>query len=89
MNIQTVASNLRNTIKGKEMLLAKWQKAEWKTPEATNMMQSMVNMLELNIDDLVKILADVEQCIPKNIYSDMDPGRDYLDGPMIKMFRDD
>ena len=25
----------------------------------------------------------------KNIYSDMDPGRDYLDGPMIKMFRED
>jgi len=24
-----------------------------------------------------------------NVYSDMDPGRDYLDGPMIKMFRDD
>jgi hypothetical protein len=23
------------------------------------------------------------------IYSDMNPGRDYLDGPMIKMFRDE
>jgi hypothetical protein len=26
---------------------------------------------------------------PKTVYSDMDPGRDYLDGPMIKMFRED
>jgi hypothetical protein len=25
----------------------------------------------------------------KTVYSDMDPGRDYLDGPMIKMFRED
>jgi hypothetical protein len=62
MNIQTVATNLRNTIAGKKMLLAKWQESEWTDPTTKKMMQSMINMLELNIDDLVKILADVEQC---------------------------
>ena len=63
MNIQTVAENLRNTIAGKEMLLAKWRKVELDSPTATNAMNTMINMLELNIDDLVKVLADVEVCV--------------------------
>lgn len=63
MNIQTVAQNLRNTIEGKSLLLAKWRQVELTTPEATNAMDTMIGMLELNIEDLVKILADVEQCI--------------------------
>jgi len=50
--------------------------------------------------ELAKVLADeaTEKALyeklhakfgTKTVYSDMDPGRDYLDGPMIKMFRDD
>jgi hypothetical protein len=62
MNIYTVRDNLKNTIEGKELLLAKWRKVEFKSPEAANAMDTMINMLELNISDLVKILADVETC---------------------------
>ena len=73
MNIQTVANNLKNTIAGKEMLLAEYE----------NQSEKMViaGMLRINIDELKRILQDVEQCIPKSEYS--------LDGPMIKMFRED
>jgi len=50
--------------------------------------------------ELAKVLADEanEKALyeklhakfgKKTVYSDMDPGRDYLDGPMIKMFRED
>jgi hypothetical protein len=41
----------------------------------------MAHMLEVNISELKRILQDVEQCIPQTEYS--------LDGPMIKMFRED
>jgi len=90
MNIQTVAENLRNTITGKEAMLSGIKNPD----DMFNMEARMVaiatrEFLEINIDELKRILQDVEQCIPKNIYNDMDPGRDYLDGPMIKMFRED
>jgi hypothetical protein len=88
MNIQTVATNLRVTIAGKEELLALYKeklevgnyfKQEIRvnqTPEKIT-----IKFLETNIDELKRILQDVEQCIPKSEYS--------LDGPMIKMFRED
>ena len=59
MNIQTVADNLRNTIAGKEMLLAEY--SERKTPEH----YAMCDMLEININELKRILQDVEQCVKK------------------------
>jgi hypothetical protein len=74
MNIQTVATNLRVTITGKEELLADL-KGRRIPPEVS------IHYLEINIDELKRILEDVEQCIPKSEYS--------LDGPMIKMFRED
>jgi hypothetical protein len=74
MNIQTVATNLRVTITGKEELLADL-KGRRIPPEVS------IHYLEINIDELKRILQDVEQCIPKSEYS--------LDGPMIKMFRED
>jgi hypothetical protein len=45
------------------------------------MAYAVVKMLEINIDELKRILQDVEQCIPQSEYS--------LDGPMIIMFRED
>jgi hypothetical protein len=74
MNIQTVATNLRVTIAGKEELLAEL-KGRRIPPEVS------IHYLEININELKRILEDVEQCIPKSEYS--------LDGPMIKMFRED
>ena len=71
MNIQTVATNLRNTIAGKEQMLALYKekleignyfKQEIKvnqTPEKIT-----IKFLETNIDELKRILQDVEQCEP-------------------------
>jgi hypothetical protein len=61
MNIQTVADNLRNTIAGKEMLLETYKNPSVLTK---SIRETMTHMLEINIDELKKILADVEQCIP-------------------------
>jgi hypothetical protein len=72
MSIQTVAENLRVTIAGKEQMLALYKekleignyfKQEIKvnqTPEKIT-----IKFLETNIDELRRILQDVEQCIEK------------------------
>jgi hypothetical protein len=57
MNIQTVAENLKNTIAGKEQLLAEL-KGRRVTPEVS------IHYLEININELQRILQDVEQCRP-------------------------
>jgi hypothetical protein len=82
MNIQTVAENLRKTIAGKEAYLARENENRKSEDAHVRMMAyAVVKMLEVNIDELKRILQDVEQCIPKSECS--------LDGPMIKMFRED
>lgn len=58
MNLQTVANNLRNTIAGKEEMLANL-KGRRIPPEVS------IHYLEINIDELRRILQDVEQCIEK------------------------
>ena len=63
MNIQTVATNLRNTIAGKEELLTKWQEFHPVESLDRSHKATMVGMLELNIDELKRILKDVEQCV--------------------------
>lgn len=64
MNLQTVITNLRNTIAGKEeMLDAVKYVRDMKTGEAR--LETTLYMLELNIAELKRILQDVEQCIPK------------------------
>jgi hypothetical protein len=63
MNIHTVAENLRNTIAGKEKyqeeLAIAAQTAEF--PETTAI-DAMVMMLDVNLEELKRILQDVEQC---------------------------
>jgi hypothetical protein len=56
MNIYTVADNLRNTIKGKEAMLASL-KVKDEVGQYT-----LRYMLDLNIQELKVILFDVEQC---------------------------
>jgi hypothetical protein len=56
MNIQTVANNLRVTIAGKEELLADL-KGRRIPPEVS------IHYLEININELKRILEDVEQCV--------------------------
>ena len=73
MNISTVAENLRNTIAGKEMHLSRLQEcirgldalgdhgASWSRATVT------VEFLAINIDELKRILADVESCVAKDV----------------------
>ena len=75
MNIQTVAENLRNTIAGKEELLAKYNdmlESLSNQPRVVGMIQinndlkiawqATAEYLRVNIDELKRILQDVEQC---------------------------
>jgi hypothetical protein len=60
MNIQTVADNLRKTIAGKEMLLVTYSNPLILTKKER---ETIIHMLTINIDELKRILQDVEQCI--------------------------
>ena len=68
MNISTVADNLRNTIAGKEGYLKaltdsrKAYDSRWEPLKAA-VNESTIKFLEVNIDELKRILQDVEQCI--------------------------
>ena len=66
MNIQTVAQNLRNTIAGKEMLLATYENPGV-NPYPKFVKEAMIQFLETNIDELKRILADVESCVAKDV----------------------
>ncbi len=66
MNIYTVRDNLRNTIAGKEALLEEYKKASLiavlnDTPDRVTI-GAMAGFLSTNIDELKRILQDVEQC---------------------------
>lgn len=65
MNIYTVRDNLRNTIAGKAELLAQWEVAStWKDSDK-KFVNETIQYLKINIDELRRILADVEQCCEK------------------------
>lgn len=68
MDLSTVITNLKNTIAGKEDLLAVFTKPEnydW-LPQPDKTARDAVNaFLKVNIDELKRILQDVEQCVPK------------------------
>ena len=67
MNIQTVATNLRTTIAGKEIQLAQWEAARsWKNADQ-QFVNETVQYLKINIDELKRILQDVEQCIEETV----------------------
>jgi DNA-binding winged helix-turn-helix (wHTH) protein len=64
MNIQTVALNLRNTIAGKEKYLSEVYEQR-KVSNGDDIVSFVTaQMLEFNIDELRRILQDVEQCEP-------------------------
>ena len=65
MNIQTVITNLRNTIAGKEIYLANATKIRDEqdlTPEQDSANYVTIQFLKINIAELKRILQDVEQC---------------------------
>lgn len=66
MNIQTVAQNLRNTIASKEQLLADIEIPMIPSPERMAL-EVTAKFLAININELKLILADVEQCVAKDV----------------------
>ena len=63
MNIYTVRDNLKNTIAGKELYLAREQEKRQSEDAHVRMMAyAVVKMLEININELKVILFDVEKC---------------------------
>ncbi len=80
MNIQTVAQNLRNTIAGKEKHLVSLNgvlAGHHLTPTERTVCGTTAKFLEVNLDELRRILKDVEQCIEKDVYNSWrdDPDR--------------
>jgi hypothetical protein len=69
MNIQTVADNLRNTIAGKEKYRDEVRKmlndhGNYLTVREKELQMQTESFLVVNIDELKRILKDVEQCEP-------------------------
>lgn len=66
MELQTVIQNLRNTIAGKENMLETMESRVSKERTAIDQIAfiATINFLEINIGELKKILADLEQCSP-------------------------
>lgn len=63
MNIQTVIKNLRNTIASKEEMLAEYQEArKLATMREDSALYATVSFLKVNIDELKRILQDLEIC---------------------------
>lgn len=74
MNIETVAQNLRATIAGKERMLAQYQSAlacsyagPTPPPGAEMACIATIQFLEINIDELKRVLGDVESCVEKDV----------------------
>ena len=65
MNIQTVANNLRNTIAGKEYMLQELVGMQANDIAKNIANDATIEFLKINIDELKRILQDVEQCIEK------------------------
>jgi hypothetical protein len=64
MNIQTVAENLRNTIAGKERMMAEMLQKQYTLSQGEARALSVtMEFLEINIDELKRILVDVEVCV--------------------------
>ena len=66
MNIQTVADNLRNTIAGKVKHEVELEYALTLATMGERMaLIATLEYLKVNIDELKRILQDVQQCLPK------------------------
>ena len=87
MNIQTVAQNLRNTIAGKEDLLTVFTKPEnydW-LPQPDKTARDAVNaFLKVNIDELKRILADVESCVARDVEQSWRDNPDRMGGQFTR-----
>ena len=68
MNLSTVIANLKTTIAGKEKYLEEVRKARsLASREEDHALFATQEFLKLNIQELTKILADVEQCEARDV----------------------
>lgn len=68
MNLSTVAANLRNTIVGKEKYLEEVRKARsLASREEDHALFATQEFLKININELKRLLADVEVCLADEI----------------------
>lgn len=67
MDIYTVRDNLKNTIAGKEAFLARLANTRDMGIEAAMATEATRTMVDINLDELKKILADVEVCCKQAI----------------------
>lgn len=67
MNIYTVRDNLKRTIAGKEKYLSEIYEARELNKGSDMASYAVAEFLEVNIDELKKILADVEKCVAKDV----------------------
>jgi hypothetical protein len=68
MNIETVASNLRTTIAGKVKHQVELEYALTLATTGERMaLIATLEYLKINIDELKRILQDVEQCVAKEV----------------------
>ncbi len=66
MKIETVAENLRDTIAGKELLVAHYRKVAANQGNALdNINIAFAGFVQDNVDELKRVLQDVEQCVKK------------------------
>jgi hypothetical protein len=77
MNIQTVKTNLEQTIAGKEQYRDEVRKmlndhGKYLTVREKDLQMQMESFLVVNIDELKRILQDVEQCIPTPVKNKRD-----------------
>ena len=82
MNIQTVAGNLRNTIAGKQTMLDRLIQRQAVKREFHDEVAYFATkeFLEINIDELKRILQDVEQCCEKATYDSWRENPDRMGG---------
>lgn len=68
MNIQTVRDNLKNTIAGKERLYQSYcSDKDYASMAEVYVINAKLEFIQINIDELKRILADVEKCVAKDV----------------------
>lgn len=67
MNIQTVSDSLRDTIAGKEQMLAEFESTTLRAGANLEAVFATKEILKINIAELKRVLEDLESCIEKNV----------------------
>ena len=81
MNIYLIRDNLKNTIKGKEKYLDEVRTARCIADRSEDIaLHAVQELLKVNIDELKRILKDVEKCCEKATYDSWRENPDRMGG---------